>query len=207
MKESFERGYAEMEAVDFSFDRFPQLEMERFRLRQLGPDDAEAVFAYLSDAEVMKYRTVGTMTTLEAAREWIKKKETEFEEGRIIRWAIARKEDDRLIGTVLYHHIETLHRRAEIGYDLAREYWGQGVVTEVLRKVIEFGFESMELNRLEAQLVSTNIGSRRVLEKNGFAVEGTLKQYWVKDGEFWDALVMGLVKEQYVQGLNQQNRP
>jgi ribosomal-protein-alanine N-acetyltransferase len=187
--------------VDFSFDHFPVLEMERYALRQIREADAEAVFAYLSDAEVMRYRSADPLVKFEDAVVWIQQRESEFREGRILRWAIARREDDRFIGTVLYHQIDLQNFRAEIGADLAKEYWSQGVITEVMKTALAFGFENMGLNRIDAMLHPENIGSRRVLEKSGFELEGILKEFWFVRGTFWDAMLMSLLKKDYLQRL------
>lgn len=177
----------------FSYEKFPEIELEQVRLRQIREDDIESLFHLFSDQEVMKYNDDPIETMEEAARRY-NMMEPEFREKRLIRWAIARKEDDRLIGTVILSNWSKKFASADIGYDLLPAYWGQGIMTEILQKVIAFGFDQMGLNRLEASFVPENIGSKRVLEKNGFSYEGTLKEKWYMNGRYWDGVVMGLLR-------------
>lgn len=189
-----------MTADSFSFDLFPELEVAGFRLRQVRPDDVEAIFSILSDVEVMLYND-DPLVKIEDAVTRLKQQEPEFREKRIIRWGIARMEDDRIIGTILFNNWSKKFSSAEVGYDLAQAYWGQGIMTEILRKVIAFGFEQMGLNRIEASFALENVGSRRVLEKNGFAYEGTLKDKWYMNGRYWDGMVVGLLRKDYLSGF------
>jgi [ribosomal protein S5]-alanine N-acetyltransferase len=184
----------------FSFDQFPEMELERFRLRQIHQNDVEALFALHSDPEVMKYNDDPLVKIEEAAKRY-EMMEPEFKEKQVIRWTIARKEDDLMIGSVILSSWNKKFASAEIGYDLSREYWGQGIMTEILQKVISFGFEQMALNRIEASFAPENVGSRRVLEKNGFAYEGTLKEKWYMNGRYWDGVVMGLLRKEYLRGV------
>ncbi|WP_245884366.1 GNAT family N-acetyltransferase [Tumebacillus permanentifrigoris] len=163
-------------------------------------DDVEAMFALHSDEEVMRYN-YDPLVNIEQAEARFHMIEPEFREQRLLRWAITRKEDDRMIGTVIISNWIRPFASADLGYDLAREYWGRGIMTEILKRVLAFGFEEMGLNRIEASSAPENVGSRRVLEKLGFAYEGTLKEKWYMNGRYWDAVVMGLLRRDYLQRL------
>ncbi|WP_347338301.1 GNAT family N-acetyltransferase [Tumebacillus amylolyticus] len=181
----------------FSFECFPKFEVEGYRLRALRADDVGALFSIGSDLEVMKYND-DPMVEMEEAVKRFEMHELEFKEKRSIRWGIARKEDDRLVGTVLMYKLSRKFASAEIGFELAKEFWGRGVMTEVLEQVVQFGFEELALNRLEASFATENVGSRRVLEKNGFVYEGTLRDKWYMNGRYWDGVVMGLLRKDYL---------
>lgn len=166
-------------------------------MRELRASDATALFDYFADPELTKYYDLDPFTAVEQAHQFIEAKQRAFREQRGIRWGIARKEDDLLIGTVGFHQWAKAFARAEIGYEVARSSQGQGVLSEVLPVVIQFGFATMELNRIEALFHPANVGSRRVLAKCGFQLEGTLRQYVYLKGEFWDAVMMSLLREEH----------
>ena len=93
-----------------------------------------------------------------------------------------------------------LHR-AEIGYWLAPKYWGRGIMTDAVRVYVRFAFESFELARLTAHVFARNRASSRVLEKNGFTLEGRLRQHFRKDGELLDAFVYGLLRDEFFRSV------
>ena len=100
------------------------------------------------------------------------------------------------LGLFGYHRWYHYHRRADIGYDLARELWGQGLATEALTAAIRFGFSDMQLNRIEAQTIADNEPSTRLLGRLGFAREGTRRRYsWEEDGTFHDGAIYGLLRD------------
>jgi [ribosomal protein S5]-alanine N-acetyltransferase len=85
--------------------------------------------------------------------------------------------------------------RAEIGYWLAKPYWGQGIMTAIVRRLCEFAFAELSLVKIEAHVFAGNAASARVLEKCGFVQEGYLRKQYVKDGKYLDAKLFALVKE------------
>ena len=121
-------------------DDFPRLETDRFILRRMTPGDAESIFHIFADDEVTKFYDVASFTSIDQARELIEQNLERFARGEGIRWAIARKEDDILIGTCGYNDLYKTSRRGIIGYDLARAYWGKGIITEALRVMVRDGF-------------------------------------------------------------------
>jgi len=118
-----------------------------------------------------------------------------FQEHEGVRWAIANRADGHLIGTAGFWRLIKPHFRAEIGYELAPEWWGQGVMAEALAAMLGFGFAHMGLHSVEAQIHPDNVGSRRVLEKLGFVQEGYLREnfYDPVEAQFTDTAVFGLL--------------
>lgn len=114
--------------------------------------------------------------------------------GQIVNWAI-RKEADKLIGGIGLEGpgLDRSHR-AEIGYWLAKPYWGQGIMTAVVKVVCKHSFESLGIGKITAHVFSFNNASARVLEKCGFEQEGYLKKHFVKNGRFIDAKSYGLLR-------------
>ena len=178
---------------------FPILETERFVLRSLRLEDEEGFFELFSDPEVLKFYNMSQLTELEQAREHIAKRLARFAEGTAFRWAITLRGEDRLLGTIGFHNWDKEHLRAEVGYDIARRLWGQGAMSEVLPAVVRYGFEELGLNRMAGLCDPQNHGSRRVMEKAGFQVEGLLRENYVIHGKPSDALILSLLKRDWEQ--------
>ncbi|MFD2171635.1 GNAT family N-acetyltransferase [Tumebacillus lipolyticus] len=176
---------------------FPTLQTERLVLRELRMTDAGAIFANLSDAKTMEYFGMDPLTRLEQVEPIIEKNLQTYAEDRGIRWAITFREEDRLIGTIGYHHIDRAWFRSEIAYELNRSLWGKGVMREALLAVLPYGFDQMNLNRIEGLVSPENVGSLRLLEKSGFTKEGVLKEYMYFGGRFHDAVVYALLKSEF----------
>jgi RimJ/RimL family protein N-acetyltransferase len=173
--------------------QFPRLETERLVLREATLADAEAVFVVLSDEEVCRYTDVSTHTSLAQSIQVIENRAARFAGGRGIRWGIALKEDDILIGSCGY--IWNLQQfRAEIGCELGRSHWGRGIMTEALTAALAFGFGTAGLHRIEAQVMPANVASVRLLTGLGFREEGLLRQRGYCKGEFHDVLMFSLLK-------------
>jgi ribosomal-protein-alanine N-acetyltransferase len=180
------------------FQAFPHLETERLILRRLHLTDAESLFAILADEEVTKFYDDEAFTEISQAREQIRAWADGFDERRCIRWGIARREDEIIIGTCGYYGFHEWHRRGSIGYELARSCWRQGIMTEALDAIIGYGFREVGLNRIQAVAMPGNKGSEKLLEKLGFRIEGVLREYenWGKKG-YVDVLMFSLLRYDY----------
>ena len=177
--------------------RFPALETERLLLRRLTSDDADFIFQHFSDPQVTQYLLdEPPLTDYEQALEII-----EFyaqPAGKSYnRWGIVRRADDQLIGSCGYHKWERRCFRAELGYDLSPAYWGQGYMAEALTAVISHGFTGMALNRIDALVYPDNIRSVRLLQKLGFQIEGTLRDYFYLAGQFYDHHLLALLRRDW----------
>lgn len=177
---------------------FPQLETRRFKLRLLEVDDAKEVFHYFSQNQVTEYYDLDTFTNITEAEKLIENWKKRFLENEGIRWGIARKEDNKIIGSCGYHNWEKEHFKAEVGFEVTPEFWQRGVMTEVLKPIIQYGFEKMELYRIEALYDPANTASKKTLEKAGFMYEGTLRKSSFEKGKFCDAAICSILKEEYV---------
>ena len=181
----------------FDFTVFPVLETQRLILREIVSADAEAIFTLRSDAEVTKFNGVPTYVRIEQAHELIESMVKCYYDKRELRWGLTLKGDDRLIGMCGYNYWVRQDYRASIGYDLSRAFWGQGIMPEALRAIIEFGFERMALNRIEADASAENIASIRVLHKLGFQREGLQREQYFEYGEFHDLVLFSLLRSDY----------
>jgi [ribosomal protein S5]-alanine N-acetyltransferase len=178
-----------------AFAAFPVLETERFLLRAATSDDVADIFRIMSDLRVTQYFGALPMASQAEAEQRVQAIQTAFQEHAGVRWAISHRADGQLIGTGGFWRLIKSHYRAEIGYELAPEWWGQGVMTEALSAMLDFGFTRMGLHSVEAQIHPANSGSRRVLEKLGFVQEGYFHEnfYDPVEAQFTDTAVFSLL--------------
>lgn len=179
---------------DAAFEVFPVLETERFYLRKIELSDANSLFDYFSKNEVTKFYDLETFSSVQEAIELIHSISYRYKMKKQIRWGIQPKDQTGIIGTCGFHALEREHFKAEIGYELHPDCWNKGIMTEVIQKIIEYGFTSLELNRVEAFYEPLNHGSRKVLEKNGFKTEGILKKRFFEKGKFVDAAISAIIR-------------
>ena len=111
-----------------------------------------------------------------------------------IGWAICFKTDNKMIGSVSFHRIDKEHYRAEIGYMLLPKYWKQGIVSEAVEAIINYGFDTLQFHSIEAHIDPTNIGSEKVLQKFNFVKEAYFKENYFFAGQFLDTSVYSLLK-------------
>ncbi|MEC0232301.1 GNAT family N-acetyltransferase [Paenibacillus alba] len=181
-----------------NFGTFPVLQTERFLLRQMSVEDAPAVFEIFSDADVTKDMGEDPFKSIEQAEDLIHFMNNLFIENKAIRWGIINKEDNTLIGTCGYNSWE-IHRgsRGEIAYDLGKKYWRKGYMTEILKSLISFGFETMGLYRIEAFTNVDATPSINLLKKAGFNQDGVLRGYSFSHGDYVDNRCFSLLKNEW----------
>jgi [ribosomal protein S5]-alanine N-acetyltransferase len=170
---------------------------EQIHLSKLLPSDQAACIQHMKDREIYDLTLRIPYPYTEAHfREWldIVEKAT-TQQGRPVNWAI-RDNNEFLIGGCGFSglHVGKSHR-AEIGYWLAKPYWGQGIMTAVVGRLCEFAFAELNLVKIEAQVFAGNSASAKVLQKCGFVQEGYLRKHHLKDGKYLDARLFALVKE------------
>ena len=163
-----------------------------YRLTPLTLNDAAGLLALFGDPAVAEFMDIAPLAEVSEAHEIIAWAQELAGQNRGLRWAIRREGDDTLIGTIGFNALELERgRRGEIAYDLARSEWGRGVMRQIMPYVIGFGFERLGLRRLEAMVTLGNTRSSNLLERNGFLLEGTLRDHAFWKGRFWDQLIYG----------------
>lgn len=175
-------------------EQFLTLQTQRLILRQIAIADVEDIFAYASDPQVTAYTLWETHQSIDDTYEYINNVALElYRSGRGITWGVITKESGKLIGTCSLQ-TTTIHRRAELGYTLARNYWGQGLMTEAAKTAIAFGFHTMHLLRIQAFCAVENVASSRVLEKAGMEFEGVLHNYVFTKERPWDVKMYAITQ-------------
>jgi [ribosomal protein S5]-alanine N-acetyltransferase len=181
---------------------FPELETERFSLREIVPADAEDLYRIFSDEETMRYWSCRPYTTIDQARRLIDGISKLVRDGAGIHWGITLRGDNRLIGKCGYNEWRKAHRRGDISYIVAREQWGKGVVSEAMCAVLDFGFDQMNLHSVEAGVTPGNDGSTRMLQKLGFRLEGHLRESYLAEDVFVDSLIYSLLRRDWEASRN-----
>lgn len=173
----------------------PSMTTDRLLLRPFTDDDVDRVTALLQSPEISATTLdIHHPYTREDAALWIGTHTREAEAGKLLTWAICRKDDGLLMGAFGIH-LHGVHPRASIGYWLGIPYWNRGYTTEAARAVVAFGFDDLGLQRIEASCLFANTASARVLEKAGLVYEGTLRGYYRKHNRPIDADMYGRVRE------------
>ena len=179
--------------LSLQFQPFPILITERLRLRKIGHEDDDSFFALRSSKTVMRYIDRPLAKTKEDVISLIDMMAGLIESNEGLTWTITRKEDPLMIGTVHLWKISKENHRAEIGYLLDPVWQGQGIMRETLEAVIHFGFHSINLHSIEADVSPDNNASFHLLERCGFVREAHFKENFFYDGKFLDTLVYTLL--------------
>src|SRR5688572_16521432 len=179
------------------WERLPTIETSRLCLRWISTSDVDAFYTVYSNPEVMRYWSTPPLVDRAAASKDVTEIHDMFKRREMMKWGIALRPDDTLVGTVTLFHPDFLHRRAEIGYALGRAQWGHGYMQEALKAVLNYAFTVLNFHRIEADVDPRNAASIRTLERLGFQREGYLRERWHVNGEIQDALFYGLLRREW----------
>lgn len=182
--------------VNFYQQPFPTLDLDdQYLLREQMLEDTEAFFRYYTDPEVGQYILAAKPATLLEASKEVQYCRNLFYSKQGVYWAIAKKSDNEMIGAIgLY--VNNTHHRAEITYDLAKEYWRNGITRKAILAVTQFVFKNMDIARIEAVTRHENSASMALLKSCGYTYEGTLKNYRYYNGKTWDVEMFAITKEE-----------
>ncbi len=175
--------------------KFPILETSRLILREVKEEDANDMFQYLSDKDVVKPMGLVPFETVNDVWDEVSWYKSIYGEGTGIRWGITLKDSGKVIGSCGFLNMLTKHYRAEVGYELSKDYWGRGIASEALEVVVKYGYQHFQLERIEALIEPTNLPSQKLVEKLGFKREGLLRHYEYTCGKFDDLYMYSIIKE------------
>ena len=170
------------------------LETERLILRPLQPGDAPPMAELAADFDV----AAGTASlphpyALADAEQFIARFQQASPDSPDHVFALVAKDADRWLGVIGLHELRD-YRRAEMGYWVGKPYWNQGYASEAARRLVRYGFEELDLNRIYAICYAPNVGSARVMRKAGMTFEGTLRQHYIRFGVVHDAHFYGILR-------------
>lgn len=167
-----------MTTLDYS-----TIKTERLLLRQFVDSDLDNVYKGLSDPEIIKYYGV-SYKTLEDTKNQMKFFADLESEGTGIWWAVCSLDNKTFYGAGGLNSLCKEHKKAEIGFWLLKEFWGQGIMTEVMPIICNYGFDCLGLHRIEGIVESDNLNCKNAMKKLDFNHEGTMKDCEIKNGKF-----------------------
>ena len=178
--------------------RFPALKTKRLVLREVTAKDVQWYFNHFNTWEIVDGQEYPGPEDLRTARRELKLYFTDnYRNGTGIRWGITLKGCDELIGSAgLYKWIKRTSQ-VETGYDLDPKYWGQGIMSEAMTAIIQYAFEVMKVNRIEALVSPRNKGSLGLVRALGFRKEGVLREHDFYKGKFTDDFLFSLLKRDW----------
>lgn len=165
---------------------------EKFKLRPFRESDAIIFTNLINTKTIERDTTIKLPWPLEMVKWWITFINESAKRTPLTEFHFVIEVDGQLAGSIGV--INIIDHRGEIGYWLADKYHKQGIMSEVVAKVIAYTFKNTNVSRIFAPVLPHNKGSAKVLEKNGFELEGTLKKYYKKNNKFIDALCYAKVK-------------
>lgn len=163
-----------------------ELHTERLHLRKMKVSDSPCLLKIWSDPEVTKFMNIGNFTDENQAKDMIKLLDEFSLDNKAIRFSIIEMESNEIIGSCGFNSLDFENEKAEIGYDIARAFWGRGYASEAISALLDYAFSTLKLNRIEAKVEPENVNSVKVLQKLNFMFEGTLRRYERVNGKFID---------------------
>jgi ribosomal-protein-alanine N-acetyltransferase len=173
------------------------LETERLILKEVNPEIIDYVFTNWSDEDIMSY--MGLQTEEELAVDKMKQQGgyTTYRV-KLKGFIFITKDTNEVIGASHFHNWQPMHSRSEIGYAMYKnEYKNKGYMKEAVKAILDFGFNNMGLNRVEAMIGPFNEPSLRLIKSLGFTQEGVMREHYCKDGEIQDSIVFSLLRREY----------
>lgn len=182
--------------LEFTLQDQPDITTSRLLLRKQSTSDAAVLFSLRTHPEVMRYIDRPKPSAVADSQAVIHHINEDFMKGKNVIWAITFKESpDQMIGNLGFWRTDLENHRAEIGYMLHPDYWRQGILSEALSAVIDFGFNSLNLHSICANINPGNEASRQLLLKHGFIKEAYFREDYYFEGKFLDSEIYGLLKE------------
>jgi ribosomal-protein-alanine N-acetyltransferase len=176
--------------LNTSFNPFPVLETSRLLLRQLKETDADEIFFLRTDPRVLQFLDRPAAKLKVEAEAYIQMINAQVENSEAILWGITNKPDDRLIGSICFWHFERENFRAETGYVLHPDHQRKGIMKEALNCILEYGFNTMNLHSVTADVNPDNAASIKLLKSAGFEQEAYFKENFFFNGQFIDTMIL-----------------
>lgn len=162
---------------------FPCIQTNRFLLRQFVESDLQNIFNGLSNPSVNQFYGI-SFSTLEGTKEQLRFFADLEKNSTGIWWAICSPDAETFYGAGGLNSLNKEHKKAEVGFWLLPKFWGQGIMTEVMPIICNYGFEHLGLHRIEGFVESENTNCKKAMAKLDFEHEGTMKDCEIKNGKF-----------------------
>ncbi len=186
------------ETIYRTFSNIPELRTERLILRKMLVKDADDMFEYARRADVTRYLTWSPHPSRSYTKEYLEYVASRYAAGEFYDWAVTDARTGKMIGTCGFTRFDYSSNCAEVGYVLNPAFWGRGYAGEALDAVLNFGFRTLYLRRIEARHMEGNLASKRVMEKAGMTYEGTLRQSLLIRGEYLNICVFSILSFEFL---------
>ena len=174
------------------------IETERLILRKFKISDDEAMLKYwIADEKIQSLYSEPVYTTKAEVDELLEKYINSYQKNDYYRWAIIEKKSGECIGQIAYFLVDSKNNFAEIEYCIGSDFQCKGYATEATKAVIQYGFDQINLHKVQICTKTINKPSKRVIEKCGFTYEGTLRDYFYMDGEYVGRLYFSMLKSEF----------
>ena len=177
------------------FINIPSIRTERLLLRKISMADCADMYEYSSDEKVCEFLLWSPHTRIAETKNKLRNIERKYKQSEFFDWGV--EFEGRLIGVVGFTAFSLTDNAGEIGYVFNRKYWGQGIATEAVKAVIKFGFERLNLSRIECRYIKENIASEIVARKCNFIKEGCLRSSLVVKERRRDICVASILSREY----------
>lgn len=174
------------------------IETEKLILRRFEYSDNEKMLKnWIADEKIQSLYSEPVYTTMEEVQKLLDKYIGSYEKDDYYRWAIIEKDTDECIGQIAYFLVDSKNRFAEIEYCIGSDFQCKGYATEATKAVIAYGFDKINLHKVQICTKTINAPSKRVIEKCGFTYEGTLRDYFYMNGTYVGRLYFSMLKSEY----------
>nr|WP_303804777.1 GNAT family protein [Ruminococcus flavefaciens] len=171
---------------------------DRLILRRFEYSDDDSMLRnWIADEKIQSMYSEPVYSTKEEVKELLDKYIGSYERPDYYRWAVIEKASGECIGQIAYFLVDSKNHFAEIEYCIGAEFQCRGYATEATKAVIAFGFDRINLHKVQICTKTINKPSRRVIEKCGFTYEGTLRDYFFMNGEYVGRHYFSILREEY----------
>ncbi|MBE6553719.1 MAG: GNAT family N-acetyltransferase [Ruminococcaceae bacterium] len=179
------------------FSHLPELTTPRLTLRRMMVADTEDMYEYASRPDVTKYLTWYPHPDRHYTREYLQYLGNRYAAGMFYDWAVIYEPDCKMVGTCGFTAFNCAADSAEVGYVLNPSYWGKGIATEALTRVLYYAFHDLKLHRVEAKYIEGNERSRRVMEKVGMTFEGIMREGMLIKGSYVNVGICSILRSEW----------
>ncbi len=176
------------------------LEGDRINLKEIMISDARLLFRYAKNKEIIGYTDIERPISFTKICKFIRHAKNEIKKRKGYQLGIVFKEINEVIGVIGLTNLDK-HKKAEVSYWIGKKYWSRGFGKEAVKLIVNFGFKKLKLNRIYAKVEPQNHASRKILEKNRFSYEGTLRESIYENKKFIDLLVYSILKREYIKKI------
>ncbi|MCD4670643.1 MAG: GNAT family N-acetyltransferase [Actinomycetia bacterium] len=174
-----------------------KIEGKKINLRKLKKSDAQSIYKNVKDYDIAKYTKIIHPYKLKDAQDFIKTTHKNIRRKKAFELGIEIKKSKEIIGMMSLIYIDHENKNAEIGYWLGKKYWGNEIMEEAVKLILNFGFKELKLVRIYARVMHPNIASAKLLEKSGFQYEGRMRKTTLRKGKWMDDLRYSILSDEF----------